>query len=137
MPIAHHAPYRGKPARSRQTIQFISSRVRETSMSSCQATRRSVGRVFRRSLLSGLFMASLAMLLCGPAGQAVAATYTFNGSVSTDWNNGANWTNVADLSTGVLPGAGDVVDVNVTDSAGAATPGEVDITAVLTNDTIA
>jgi fibronectin-binding autotransporter adhesin len=110
-----------------------------------QASHRSVGRLnlrFRptRLLLSGIAVSCAAALFFAAASQALSATYTFIGAVSTDWNNGANWKNIGTSTTGVLPGVGDTVDVNTADDpAGAGNgglAGLVTISGNLTNNAV-
>lgn len=109
-------------------------------MSSSQAIHQGL----RRFLVAGLSVASIAILLTA-SHPAAAATYTFVGStifdqdnnpigVSTDWNLGINWKNIANGTTGVLPGSGDTVDVNTSD--GVLTAGVVSITGNLTSNQI-
>src|SRR5271166_1244057 len=113
------------------------------SMSSYQATSRSVGLSFlriraTRLLLAGISLSCAASLFFAAPSPALAARYTFNGSVSTDWNNGANWTNTATNTTGTLPGPADVVDINSGDdpAGGGPNAGVVTISGPLTNNTV-
>jgi autotransporter-associated beta strand protein len=66
-------------------------------------------------LLCGLVTLSFGMLFFGVTSRALAddttSYYNFNGTASTDWMNGANWTSVVDGTTGTLPIAGSTADV--------------------------
>ena len=99
----------------RQTILFISSRVREMSMLSCQATRRIVGRSNRRLGFSSLLLFGVAGVYFAPDGRLSPTTptsfYNFTGGISTDWAVAGNWTNVADGTMTALPGAGSTADI--------------------------
>ena len=81
-------------------------------MSSHQVLRR-VGRTVTRSILFG----SLSAIVAGAAltgrlsADDTTSYYNFNGSSSTDWMNGANWTSVVDGTTGTLPTTGSATDV--------------------------
>ena len=75
-----------------------------------------MNRSVRHSGRSGLLFSVAAALLFAAAPAAFAddttSYYNFNGSASTDWMNGANWTSVVDLTTGTLPGPGSTADIS-------------------------